>query len=334
MHPLLLLAASTQGYGGPREQPHTHSTRSWSGTRDWSGTSANVPPCSGWDGNKSKCPYGGLLARPRVLVMPGCSGSTYVQKTARELLRRHGYTVAPAAFEICNPKTNAKYTKSKGMGQALHEMHRAFTKRQQTMVFKCDMKDSKTRTALKNMGAHFVFAHRSNILDYMTCLVRDCFVTTPLGTPVDASGQPSALCFNRRTKMVASKESPTFANLNITDLAKRLVSFNAKSLLSSAQLATSGRKKHVPTFTMEALAAYQFNSSSGVADSLKAWTDLLKGWSVKPNATTIRNFLTKNAVSRPPPAPHSKTIYNIAQVSDYLRTHPDVEWMLRKGSAV
>merc|ERR1719163_1295151 len=51
---------------------------------------------------------------------------------------------------------------------------------------------------LKDMHTHVVYAKRENLLDHAVCKVRDCFSST-YGVPVDADGERSDLCFNRRT---------------------------------------------------------------------------------------------------------------------------------------
>ncbi|CAK0901749.1 unnamed protein product [Prorocentrum cordatum] len=46
--------------------------------------------------------------RPRMLYAKGCSGSTWVQKVARELMKLHGFCVSPVAYEPLNPTSDVK----------------------------------------------------------------------------------------------------------------------------------------------------------------------------------------------------------------------------------
>lgn len=53
---------------------------------------------------------------------------------------------------------------------------------------------------MQEYGAHAVATWRSNTLDQLTCMVRDCFADESLGFPVDEDGQRIELCFERRQR--------------------------------------------------------------------------------------------------------------------------------------
>jgi len=84
--------------------------------------------------------------------------------------------------------------------------------------------------------------------------------------------------------------------------------------------------------SIEDLAAYQYNQSDGLSRSINSWATLLRGWLVKPNRTTIKAFLLQSANSRPPPGPHSDTIFNFAQVREYLSGYPELKGLLRDAA--
>jgi hypothetical protein len=60
---------------------------------------------------------------------------------------------------------------------------------------------------------------------------------------------------------------------------------------------------------------------------------MLVGWGVTPDPNVIDAILRPEWGKRPPPSPHSHTIYNAAEVWEALNTDPELapyKWMYRQ----
>jgi len=182
----------------------------------------------------------GETARPRMLAMRGCSGSSAIMVYARNLLRFHGIPVSRAAepnfdenhnplspndetalpAELLNPKINWLYSPNDGdIGKAMVKMNENVNVRNQTLFFKGMIQHlqgdalgqdewHELKNSLQSLNMYAVLGSRTNMLDQVICQVKDCF-QDEYGYPVNAdSGERSDLCFSRRGEQV----NPTATN--------------------------------------------------------------------------------------------------------------------------
>ena len=186
-------------------------------------------------------------------------------------------------------------------------------------------------------GARLVSAVRSNALDYLVCIVRDCFgfgkFKTPFARlvrvggqyPVDAyTGERSYLCFNRRqVEKGNQKGNTTKAFLNTDVLVEALKSIMVEHKRQLAALAASFPRLKIAQVTYEDLTAFEWmEGSKGLEISTRAWWTVMVslGFEQRASIASIRGYLRKNDWfgSRPPPKKHADVIWNIADVRDTL----------------
>jgi len=263
--------------------------------------------------------------RTRVLVMLGCSGSTFVQAKARELARLHGYCVAGDFEPFDNDKK--KYEKQ------ADEEHKTFddvlyediTKhRQKGTAFA--MKATQGRILSSNGGLFrrlqadgmvMVHVYRSNSVDLLSCMINDCFgESDKLGYAVYPDGKRSKLCFQRRF----TKDLTTQLYISTDHLHFTLNHLSLKHVRDHAWL-----KSHAYEFDsipVEELMAYETSwKPEDMDQSLKAWKKVMKSWGITPDTKLIADDLKNEQGSRLP-EPHWKKIYNYGAVSDALQGSP------------
>jgi hypothetical protein len=265
---------------------------------------------------------------PRMLVMGGCSGSSFIMLVAMKLLEVHGIPfVWFDDTEMLKPEKNKFYTWETGMGSAMKKANEDALSRGGVLAFQAmtnmlttegsgeqggqvevtwdDVKDD-----LKGMGTHVVYAKRENLLDHAVCKVRDCF-TSQFGIPVDENGQRSKLCFDRR-----KAESGEYKAKMIPPKLVKMI----KKTADDVELEQKILAETFPQFnvvTMEDLLAYQY-SEDDLTTSVEAWKSFMESWGVPPDMDAIKKFLQKDIGSHKKPGPHSETIYNIDEVKEEL----------------
>jgi len=268
-------------------------------------------------------------ARPRIIVMDDCSGSTFVQSVTRDLLSIHGLVGSGEGFGIVKPHKNRLFVQNPalGLGAALHEMATGAAERGTTLTFKMGTKFLTAQldvvTNMTSLGAYAVHVWRSNVLDELVCKVRDCFKDR-LGYPVNAKGKKSKLCFDRRA---ASAE----ATMAVMDVPKtvRLINKTMRVHSSVADELTAFGFKAPLTVAFEDLAAFQYTSPAPPSApnerpcdfdcSVAAWERVLSSLGVEADDDAVRLYLEdRGARSRDPPPPHSDTIYNADDVKEAM----------------
>lgn len=276
-----------------------------------------------------------------MLYAKGCSGSTWVQKVGRELLRLHGYCVSPVAYEPLNPTSDVKRLFSQGNGTIGDSMERAneyWGKQGATFVYKGTgaLDSTFVRKRMHKIGAYAAVVWRSNALDHAVCMVRDCF-SDKLGYAVDENGKETQICFQRRK--APSAEGRSFkVKLNMTHLLRQIAYMSAQGQRLGEDLKVSDFKDF-NILTYEDLADYQrrdsqwTNSTEAFDRAVEAWGSFMRSWGVTPSYKTIADYLTAGMHSRDPPRLHSDMIYNYNEVKELidreLHNWPEFQGLLR-----
>ena len=326
-----------------------------------SGASADRPAAWGDGGDADNRPlridHVGMA--PRILLMAGCSGSTFVQRTARHILSAHG-VMTGGSFEIFDacihwPGNGSPACENQHnfwletTGQTLVQAHANFAGslekaverlRSSNTVFmsKADMSviasDNPTRQSLVRLNAKVAAVLRDNALDRAVCMVRDCFQTEEkaCGISVDETGEKSDLCFDRRKSPnhhIKAKFDPVCLKAKLEGDGVPGVGFD-RHLEAIMEVAPTNFCKPI---RYEDLAEFQATHSEeqygnvsetlnnrGMERSMLAWSNLLLCWGYTPIASRISEVLQRSALSRSPESPHGTTIFNIDEVAQVLAT--------------
>jgi len=296
--------------------------------------------------------------RPRVLVVNGCSGSTFVMKVARRLFLAHGLTVYGWEYELLNPAKNPffnrsavqKHGTSAATARALEAIHDDATRRRSVLLFNGapGYLSEAVAAVLRKRDARLVHAWRRNVLDTLVCEVRDCFAhTTPtgkrapgaadaLGWPVDArTGARSSACFEQRRSKRANSTAattaaavmgPTKAHLNVSSLVGLLPldsPSRVASFLRSRRLATAVSLSTEELSDFSLAAPSREEAQVHLRRSAAAWERALTAWGVPTNAEQLSRLLAaeRDRLQATPHVvtPHAQTIANMAEVTETLR---------------
>eukprot|EP00928_Gymnodinium_smaydae_P008381 TRINITY_DN13055_c0_g1_i1.p1 TRINITY_DN13055_c0_g1~~TRINITY_DN13055_c0_g1_i1.p1 ORF type:complete len:344 (-),score=95.87 TRINITY_DN13055_c0_g1_i1:225-1256(-) len=272
--------------------------------------------------------------RPRMLVMLGCSGSSFLLKMAGKLLEAHGGTAKTpggemAAGEIMKPIANPYYSAAKGMAKAMEDANAAAQKEQATLVFKEQGAQSQffrdAAPTLLKMNTYVVHGYRANALDRMVCQVKDCFLREEYGKPVDKSGEKSDLCFKRRNSRPANGY---LASLNTTNLSEHLENFMKAHDEEKERIKAAGFKDFESVSAEDLLDFEHDNSVDAFKRAVKAWKIFLRSWGVKPSLKVIRDELQQYSGAYKAEL-QSDTIYNFQEVSDIVRGNAKLQSLLR-----
>lgn len=294
-------------------------------------------------------------SRPRVLVVNGCSGSTFVMKVARRLFLAHGLQVYGWEYELLNPTKNPFFNRSAvqkhgttaATARALEAVHEDAQLRRSVLLFNGapGYLSEAVASVLRRREALLVHAWRRNVLDTLVCEVRDCFAhTTPtgkragtadtLGWPVDArSGARSPACFEQRRSKRANSTGastaatgPTKARLNVSSLISLL------PLDSPARVANFLRSRRLAapvSLSTEELSDFSLAAPSReeaqarLRRSATAWERALSAWGVPTKTEQLVRLLAaeRDRLQTTPRVvtPHAQTIANVAEVAGTLR---------------
>lgn len=110
---------------------------------------------------------------PCILVMKGCSGSTFILASIIRILRKAGVPVASSPFELLHQDKNAFYHPAIGMHGALRIWHARAVRANQSLVFKAEptlllasaANKRAARELIGDLGARIVLVWRKNSLD-------------------------------------------------------------------------------------------------------------------------------------------------------------------------
>ena len=110
---------------------------------------------------------------PRMLVMRGCSGSTFVLRTLKDILRRADISALPTVYELLHEEKNPYFHRAIGMHGAMTIIHARAVRRNMSLVFKAEpslllaSRSTCTVRTLVDLGTRAVQAWRHNVLDYV-----------------------------------------------------------------------------------------------------------------------------------------------------------------------
>ena len=215
----------------------------------------------------------------RLLVTKGCSGSSFVVRTLKEIIEAHGFTLTHGHSEVYKPGKNQMFEEAKRvmpegtsernlviaatvmLNQQAHEKGRlAFFKWPNSMLPDIVEKVGRENVLVGSMI-------RQNILDGLICSVRDCFPNgKKFGYPVFVNGSRTKLCFNRR-KVQSVKTMAYFPPKKLTKMAAFL-----RRSIDNNEMVT----KTLDTQTYEELTSLQYtNDVHAVNASMRAWGHLV-----------------------------------------------------------
>jgi len=242
----------------------------------------------------------GLIAypeRPRMLVMNGCSGSTFVVHLGMILMQLHGarietYGDAESMSSKKNPfyeQTGHDLTKAMDMSAAEAQ------KNNKTYILKGMLKTGDEQllewrqsvASLKKFQAYAIHGYRANFLDKMACQIKDCFATKRMGYPV-MDGERSNLCFERRSSTLGGADSAEKyqAHFNIENLEESLNQMDHDYKWERMAMLRTGFTVH--QLTTEDLSDFESdNSDEAWERGIKAWSDYLRYWGVQPQRDII-----------------------------------------------
>jgi len=281
-----------------------------------------------------------------MVVMDGCSGSSYIVTQVKYLFNLHGH---PTSFnhepELFVPRQNPFFHGNRSLGEAVEMVNKDEVSRNKTLVFKGSSENlhiedgrmawsTQVAPSLRKMQTYAVYAWRSNVLDHAVCMVKDCFSLAygtknfskeALGHPVAANGTRRQECFQRRKANVSSKDyKVTFHPEVLTEYLRT----SYDNVLAEREKLT----RTVGPFgvvTAEELTAFEHDRSQ-FDRSCRAWHSLLRSLGIRPDKAIIRSYLAKTAGSRPAPALHSETIFNFEEVKAALvKAGNDIAGLMR-----
>jgi hypothetical protein len=275
--------------------------------------------------------------RPRLFVIKGCSGSSYlINKIASDLLRLHNMSL----YNPDHPKgPEGVYTELHSYLPYLQAVDPSFANATSPAddgrIFNANIKlaNEQNRVYLTKLlpqfmsakdvqkevaasGALIVQASRSNMLDMLTCEVSDCIhdACPNVGIQVNPAGaqtcdpnskntgsELTSDCFNLHRHSANGHE--LMAKLDIStiqsDFEKKYDSDNKYDYVGPEA-----------TFTTEELFEFEWDrTEEGLMTSLQAWTGVMAAWGVLPDEQVIRTYLA-DSDTYPAPAPQARKISN------------------------
>ncbi|KAJ1631490.1 hypothetical protein T492DRAFT_839118 [Pavlovales sp. CCMP2436] len=274
--------------------------------------------------------------RPAMLVMAGCSGSTWISTTLRRMLSRGAGVTLGHKYELMQPKQNRFYTPELGIGGALTLMHARAVAANYTLFFKAHPRSligphglKPSVAALLALHPRVVLAWRENELDQMVCKVRDCFGRSA-GDSVDAmTGERTDLCEASRDEGAAGKHNK--ARLNVEKLEMRMREASGMPQHWAHALEDAGIGAPIVNATYEKLSKFEHDASAlpYAIDNFRRLTAAL-GFHV--SLEVARGELAPLAGTRLPPPSHRTTIFNFDEVQTTLAqpgVHHSVRALLR-----
>ena len=284
---------------------------------------------------------------PRLLVyvMEGCSGSTFVRATVKDLLKCHGHDPASFLHALTNPEEGELLKVDKvepllslerppfsGNRTAywatfLETMDSWAAAQGKTVIINADFhcgsdKPQYWAPVLARLGARFVVAWRENVFDMKLCGVRDCF-NTAVGLRVDGAKKH---CMGRRNATRLHGAPPPLVKVNTEAMRKALQNSAVEAKTAQDTLRGFGLCESLGTcevLTYEDLAAFQYphanetgvgarneTSRTRLSASIDAWSTMLGAWGVGHTRGSIERCLQPRYGTRAWPSSHRAEIVN------------------------
>merc|ERR1719232_1649532 len=267
------------------------------------------------------------------LIEHGCSGSTATMKTAKQILRAHGFDIFKTNKEMYRSDRNkyfeaakeelvksgvTKPSKNSILLKSFTLMNEIATKNGQVVMSEVTNEEL-IQDLKKTKNALFGHMYRQNILDKAICATRDCF---PLSKRISSypvaikngTYEQTDLCFSRREH----PEIEVKANFSsISKLRKQMHGSIKKSKnfkkWANSYIAPSKSQAY------EDLFAFEYTSNETVFESsVRAWDSFLKSMDldIKIIAKTLRSMQN----TRSAPKSHDKLIHNFKELENIFRS--------------
>jgi len=282
-------------------------------------------------------PYTFAGAPPPLLVvlMEGCSGSTFVIGHSKSVAECLGYKAYPSKYELFKEDKNRWYKQAEADGggwtEALNAMAQDASRGNATIVINADFWSGSDISPLLTDSMHdldtpFVVAYRRNVLDLAICNVRDCFHPgKTLGYPT-YDGEQSDLCFNRRFADI--DQAKYKAHLDVDKLVPFMLEKEAESQAAAPRLERygytgGGAGGRIQVVDYESLASLQYpdvRESGQYTTSVDAWERLLRTWRLPFTREKLEACLEPYVGTYHPPRPHATVVDNIEEVAHALKT--------------
>jgi len=251
-----------------------------------------------------------------IVVSLGCSGSTALYRFLSTLWKELGIEMYRGIdWEWYRQSKNYMvHDKNISLADSLLLIWQHAIEQNRSVLLKFDghiKKFAELRIALSNMiNAKVVYIWRSNLLDRMVCIIRDCFKSDwyrKYGYPVLAdTGEETKFCFNRRHLNVSTK---AYIKMN----PKWESGFMRKSDSMYQKTKALGKTWKLPKIKNEDLFAFE---SGDFKRSLEAWEIFLNTWKLpydkKQMRSLMENFIRKEG--KHVPKLHNDTIYNLEEI--------------------
>ena len=285
-------------------------------------------------------------SNPRVILIPGCSGSTTVNNFLYQVLRDHGVPIHDfryrpekmyfANFEMLTERNipshiseevNEKY-KSLGvvrpdpkekMIEELSRLKEDLAQQNEDLMVKTGTRDMDYISAFQDkFDALFTSIYRSNTLDTLICFIKDCYsweVMKDLGYMVFEDGTKADLCDESKKDELKSLKLRVHLepNILIDHIDKLELQSQERIDISTPLVYPSKPQKS------EDLFAYQYTSDEDTFQiSLNAWTMVLQSL-VK---TVHKDILEKRM--RPVQNKRSQTKHS-DEIENYLEVYSALE---------
>ena len=167
-------------------------------------------------------------------------------------------------------------------------------------------------------------------LDFLICLIRDCFGGKPYGRAVFDDGSPSDLCFERRQPGVPK----VYAHLYVDKLEEAMQKFTKQAEHQADGLRLAGFNDFA-TIATEDLMAFGM-SEDGMEKSIDSWCEFLRSIGINPDRQIIWKVLQGDhqptvesgacggghyacTPAAHPEKPHLDSIYNVDEVYEFLQ---------------
>jgi hypothetical protein len=282
--------------------------------------------------------------RPRLFVIKGCSGSSYlINKIASDLLRLHNmslynpdhptgpegvYTelhsylpylqaVDPSFANATSPADDGRIFNANI--KLANEQNRVYL----TKLLPQFMSAKDVQKEVAASGALIVQASRSNMLDMLTCEVSDCIhhVCPNVGIQVNPAGAQTC---DPNSKNTGSELPSDCFNLHRHSAHghELMAKLNTSAIQRNFEEKYNDVQKYdyvgpEATFTTEELYEFEWDrTEEGLMISLRAWTGVMAAWGVLPDEQVIRTYLA-DSDAYPAPAPQALKIFNDNAVREW-----------------
>jgi len=276
---------------------------------------------------------------PKLMAYQGCSISSPSYNVGRALIEAHTERhVVRLSMEELRIQKNKYASSSYGLKKIEHAVDAeivAALKHNEIFYSKLEhyklehQSDPELMKVLHFHGAKVVNTYRRNALDFLICLIRDCFGGKGFGYAVLEDGTPSDLCFGRR----APGSPKVYAYLNVTMLGAGLRKFMNLGERQAEGLYQAGFTDFT-TVATEDLMAFGM-TEDGMEHSVDTWCKFLLSLGIHPDKGLIQKVLQGDLppTIRPdscggwhnactpaahPEKPHTDSIYNFKEVADAL----------------